>query len=691
MAKDKRRGGRTTPKGTRPAHLRPVRDPDFEVSLVAGLIDGGARDLLDEDDPVAAETWASGMLEVFESARWQARLANQQVPPFEDALLQRCRQRRDRQALVVAVSLAAVLPPPLDDQARRVVSDLRGSVAGPAWLDAVGRGEPTRAWLVSDVFGDQDSLIVGFAQPGETGEHAIVALVDHNLSGQAKDAWIGGDLGEVVAAWQANADRHMRIDEIAADVALKRLRDAMAISDVWNGDTELRTEEFAQHRALIWARLRRAGHTHGPQEDPTEVPHTERESIVAEFLSSAPAKAVSNSVPVADVELLTSYLVDLRCDYEGRTLRWSPNVVAIILLDLAPRKLLLDPDQGAALPAVLRGFVRFAGERTGLDQVFIDEILEAVDEAEPEFLERIGDPSSAGPAKAMLAALQSRGVDLNDLDAVNATLQELVPMKLPEPLTKRRRKPTAAPAEIVVAAERTLVLTRFTTLVDFYGDGRKLTQTGQPTLADARTLVDLLGTADRFDQTHGDRTFKTTSAAELRELGYTIRWAIAAGVLRKEHGKLRATAAWRKLDAKPLQRWLKAADALPTLGPLAAFHANARYRQPDELLDELVPEILQLLRRTAMPFDAVLDWICERADVAYEWLAPYMQDPEHRRTSFRWDLDRLVRILGWAGIVDRLDATVEPDRWDPTDERPVGGTLQLTPVGRWWLATAGES
>lgn len=691
MAKNKRKGGRTTPKGTRPAHLRPVREPEFDDSPVDGLIDSGARDVLGEDDPLAAESWASGLVDLFESARWQAQLARQEAPPFEEAILERCRQRRDRRALVVAAGLAAVLPPPLDEQARRVVNDVRQSVAGPAWLDDVGGARPTRAWIASDVFGNQDSLIIGFAQSGEAREHAIVALVDHNLSGQAKDAWIAGDLDEVVLSWKSDVDRHMCIDEVSVDIALGRLRDAMAMSDLWNGDTELRTEEFAQHRALIWARLRRAGHVPERRADAPEISQPERDSIVAEFLASEAGQSVRAELSGADVELLASYLVNLRCDYEGRPFRWSPNVVGMLLIDLAPRKLLLDPDDAAALPAVLRAFVRFAGGRTGLDTVFINEILAAADEAESEFHDRIGDPGAADPAKAMLAALQARGVNLNDLDAVNATLQELGPMKLPEPTPKRRRKSTAAPAEVVTAAEQAAVLARFATLVDFYRDGRKLTQTGQPTLADARALVELLGTADRFDQTIGDRTFKTKSAAELPELGFTVRWAITAGALRKERGKLRATAAWQKLDGKPLERWLKAADALPALGPLAGFHANARYRDPDELLDELVPEILHALHGNAMPFDAVLDWICGRAETAYEWLTLYMQDPEHRRTSFGWDLDRLTRILGWAGIVDRIGATVEPDRWDASHERLVGGTLHLTPVGRWWFGAPDRS
>jgi hypothetical protein len=65
-------------------------------------------------------------------------------------------------------------------------------------------------------------------------------------------------------------------------------------------------------------------------------------------------------------------------------------------------------------------------------------------------------------------------------------------------------------------------------------------------------------------------------------------------------------------------------------------------------------------------------------------VAGYLQGPADRRSSFRWDLDLLARILGSAGIADRLDARIEPDRYD--GERLVGGTLRLTPVGRWWLA-----
>ncbi|MBV9660293.1 MAG: hypothetical protein JO337_03965 [Acidimicrobiales bacterium] len=688
MARDKRRGGRITPKGTRPPHLRPVDGPRSSDSPVDHIIDSGGRELLDEDDPVAAETWASAMMDMFERARWQARLDRMDAPPFEEALFERCNQRRDAPAAVVAAAFAAVATPTHERLATSVVTQLRGATRPPAWVNEVGRAAPTRGWIASDVFGDQDSLIIGFRQPGRPGEHALVVLVDHNLSGQAKDGWIGANLNEVVESWSSAIDPHMRLDEIPVDRVLLRLRDAMAMSDLWNGDTELRTEDFARHRALIWARLRRAGITDDGPAD-IEVTPSEREALVRDFRDSEEGRRLAGRMPGADIELLAHHLVDLRSDYEGRPLRWSPTVVSLLLGDLAPRKLLLDSGQAAALPDVVRAFVRFSAKRSGLEPTLVDETVAAVDEMEPAYLESMGDPSAAGPAKAVLTALRARGVDLTDIDAINEALEQGDPIRLPSPAPEKRRRAATAPAEVIASAEAAPVLARFDVLTSFYDDGRKLTQTGQPTLADARQLVSRLGTEDRLDETIGDRTFKTRSAADLPELGFTIRWALSAGALRKEHGKLRATTAWAKLEGKPLQRWLKATEVLPKLGPLAGFFANHRYRHGEEILDELAPEILRMLERRPMDYDEVLDWVCNRADAQYEWLAPYMQDPDHRRMSFGWDLDLLTRILEWAGMANRVDAKLEPDR--SRGERLVGGTLQLTRAGQWWLDEPGTS
>jgi hypothetical protein len=119
---------------------------------------------------------------------------------------------------------------------------------------------------------------------------------------------------------------------------------------------------------------------------------------------------------------------------------------------------------------------------------------------EPVFFDRIGDPQAAGPAKALLTALQARGVDLTDIEAVNEALEQEDVLALPFGAAPPRRRSTAS-SEVVASAETAQVLTRFASLTGFYDSGRKLTQTGQPTLVDARALVSVLGTRDRMDET----------------------------------------------------------------------------------------------------------------------------------------------------------------------------------------------
>ncbi len=681
--KKPRPGGRTTPKGTRPSYLHPV-DGGSDRSPADDLVRSAGRELLGLDDPVQAETWASGLLEAFDQAGRKARHDGLEVPPFLDAVLGACRRNGDGYAAVVAAALGAVAPPPHGPLAAALASELAAKVGRlPAWTTAVGRAVPHRAWVAADVFGDQESLLTEFRSEGWPGAHVLVALVDHNLSGQAKDAWVAPAPAEdLLSSWLERPEPHMRVEELPVQAALGRLRDAMLTSDFWDGDDDLRTEEFAQHRALVWSRLRRAGLDAPPgPTGPPEVAEDERQELVARFLASPATGGLAERWSAVDIELLAHHVVDLRSDYEGRPLRWSPTVVSVLLGDLAPRKLIVDREQASAFPDVVRAFIRFAAGQTGLGPSFVQEVLASADEMEPVFLERIGDPAAAGPAKALLSALRARGVDLGDPAAIRAALQDEHPVVLPAPRPERRRGP--APDDVVVSAGQAPVLSRFDALARYYGTGRKLTQTGQPTLADARDLVAALGTSDRFDAKIGDRTFRTRSAAELPELAFMLRWAVAAGVLRKEHGRLRATVAWHKLEAKPLGRWLKSVDVLASLGPLAAYHAQSRYRGQGEVLDDLAPGVLGLLVERPLPFEEVLDWVCGTADQTYEWLAPYMQDPEHRRSSFNWDLGLLARILGWAGVVERRGARTEPGRYG--DETVVGGVLGLTPAGRWWL------
>jgi hypothetical protein len=69
--------------------------------------------------------------------------------------------------------------------------------------------------------------------------------------------------------------------------------------------------------------------------------------------------------------------------------------------------------------------VRFALHRRGVDPRWIEPVVAAVDDFQPEFSAAFDDKASWGPAKAIAAALAERGVDLSDRDAVENAVRAI--------------------------------------------------------------------------------------------------------------------------------------------------------------------------------------------------------------------------------------------------------------------------
>ncbi|HUG83063.1 MAG TPA: hypothetical protein VMM13_00785, partial [Euzebya sp.] len=654
------------------------------------IIDQAAAEIIAEGDALAAEMWASTLAAAMAQTRQQGSLAGQAIPPFEELLLARCAQRKDPGAAVVASALAALAEGHLRPHAQTTARVCQAAATGlPRWVADIGRAQPTGAWQARDVFGDQTSIAIHFQRPTTGQTHSLIALIDHNLSGQAKDLWLAADAREAHAQWRqaADTDPHMVMRDVPVKRAMTMLRDALAMSDQWDGDADLRTEEFAQHRALAWARVRDAGLD--TRRDQAELSRQERDDVVAAFMANGAAEELANAWPDVDVEILVSHIVDLRADAQDRPLRFSPMVVGEMLVDTIPRRVVLDTAAVEALPDVLAAFVTFAAARSGLEAPFVKEILDAIDSLAPSIAAQMRDPSVASPAKAVVGHLLAQGVDLEDSDAASAVLADLDPMDLPiGGMPPIPQPPANPPVAITEAVSQTVGLIRLNQIAEFFGEGRKLTKTGQPTLADARVLVPLLGTADRLDEQIGERTFKTKSAKELRELAFTLRWAVAAGAIRKQHGRYHAAATWQKLADKPLQRWRRAAEALWRLGPLEAFHDTSwgSLQQLAAFVDELVPVVCAGLLTGPQDVEEVAAMLADTAGQAFDFGGSYLGEPQHRLTSFTRDVDILLRVLGWAGITERHGGTIEADAYARGGTRVVGGHIHLTDAGRWWAA-----
>lgn len=113
-----------------------------------------------------------------------------------------------------------------------------------------------------------------------------------------------------------------------------------------------------------------------------------------------------------------------------------------------------------------------------------------------------------------------------------------------------------APTDVAAAAGEAALVGQVVEFVRWVGDGRKLTQKAAITLADARVLVDRLGTGDEVDPVIGARVFKTRSSVELLGLGLIVEWAKAAGLVRVVRGRLVPVKKAAALLDCPAQLWM---------------------------------------------------------------------------------------------------------------------------------------
>ena len=194
------------------------------------------------------------------------------------------------------------------------------------------------------------------------------------------------------------------------------------------------------------------------------------------------------------------------------------------------------------------------------------------------------------------------------------------------------------------------VLERFALLAEYFKAGRKLTKTGQLTLADARELVAALGLDDRLEAEIGDHVYRARSAADLPKLSFTISWAVRAGVLRRLHGRLVATATWAK--SKPSERFARAGQALIALGPLATFHTGVWpiFAQMSEIIDQTLPSLLARLAEGPVGYVDALDQLLEYLVETYKWPDRWA-DPGALRMIVDRDLTLTCELLEEAGIV----------------------------------------
>ncbi|RKF27434.1 hypothetical protein [Micromonospora globbae] len=381
-----------------------------------------ARDVTRLDCALDAEMLGAALLgSVYAIAETDRSAA---VREFVGGFLAATSRRRTAAATTIR-SVFATLVPDAEGAAR-----VRPGSQAPAWSGQLGRVHLTGSWAYGDVYGDQTSYVATFAYDDDAGgpEHAMVALIDHNI-GITKDIFVGGpaerildQVRQMCAADELTWFREEDPARIRGEVARH-----LAVTDDLG---ELPGEgALATDRALAGARLAvlpAAPATAPPVAEPLSA--DERTRLVRRFLAS-PEAARAGLDTVDDAELASLHfclglLLDHAASFpDADPLRWSPAVAGLFLLDWVHRRAVLDMDDAAMLPRVLRAWARYAARQRGLPAIAVAQTDAAIEEMVPEFARLYSTGERRSPATAAVAELIADGVDLDDPAALHAWIE----------------------------------------------------------------------------------------------------------------------------------------------------------------------------------------------------------------------------------------------------------------------------
>ena len=203
------------------------------------------------------------------------------------------------------------------------------------------------------------------------------------------------------------------------------------------------------------------------------------------------------------------------------------------------------------------------------------------------------------------------------------------------------------------AAEEAELTGRIRAFLAWVGPGRKLTATGRIGLADARHLVELLGTGDTIDPDIGGRVFKTRSSEDLPHLSRIVAWAKAARLVRVSGTKLVPVKKNAALAERPLDLVLALLEAYPRLGK-SLFPRNT-WRQSlvgDEFTDISQELITRLLRSAGpCPLDELSDIACSVIEARYVLTGVTALQHDSLRRTIAVDVEIAMAALHVLGVV----------------------------------------
>lgn len=404
-----------------------------------------------------------------------------------------------------------------------------------------------------------------------------------------------------------------------------------------------------------------------------------------------------------DPFVLSMALDSRHLSVDGRLSWWTPAQVRRFLLEWIPRQTAAEPDELLHAPETLRILIDYLDDTGLLDPRggSATENAAAIDRAAAEFPEALRDPMRQSIGTFWARTALAHGVDLTDQAALmgflsdtregrvaydEELLERLVAAQFsddgddqePDGGRALAQPPVVLPpeSELAEAAGRSAVVHRLRLLAEWAGkDGRALTAHGYLRMADARELVEKLGT--------GDTTEGVRSSGQLAGLNRLLEWAKVVRVVRVSKGRLYAVAKAAPLLADPLALWRRAFDAFFELGDevCRSQWQDGGFSALQEEFEIALPDVLATVY--GMEHPVPVPRLTESAWQGYGELSPLFnpfldlvpgedEDDEWAlaEVSGRWraagrthladDLERSLRVLEELGAVEVIQGVADP-------------------------------
>ncbi|WP_152346019.1 hypothetical protein [Brevibacterium sp. CFH 10365] len=276
----------------------------------------------------------------------------------------------------------------------------------PEWIRRAEEIKPFRAAALVSPVKIEETILLEISTAGRSVTLAVA--VDRSGSPYLEDAYLSdGPLSAVVEFSRTELELPVDVVALSLADAGARLREALEMSTHMFPPIE--TESWPGTRPMLEWMLRKLPNSGTGYEirmwEPEEI-----DELVEDFRASPFAAGLTED-EISHAHLLFEF----QCNYGNNDpLRWSGTFVERVMRDLYPRKVMSPEDDLLLMPTALAAIVLYANDRSGVDPVFTENALAAIEDNREEYTARVRGDDPGGESTADLFARLLTGVDDDD-------------------------------------------------------------------------------------------------------------------------------------------------------------------------------------------------------------------------------------------------------------------------------------